>query len=214
MNKSISKEEKIEMLKVDYDFYLRTDIFLSNEKIGFYDDISYEKTLSEDLKLFLKQSKQIDSEQIQMQMDVLLQAEHAKEDAERTKEELVRANEQLSEKTEEALKALESERQFNKDFERIKAQNNLAEKFLFAIVFLIIFIVGINVTGVFLVEESQMLTKQEKNVYIIELISSATMHLKDLIILLIGILSGIYSYLFYFKNQSNFSNQKKKQGLD
>lgn len=209
MNRDIPNEEKIIFLVQHYEFYKKTNILLSNEQITFYSDLDL-NGLDKNLKNFFNKSKEMDLEQLQIQMDILVQTESAKEEAERAKENLEKANLQLEKKNEETLKALESEREFNKDFERIKAQNNLAQQFLMSILFLIVLIVCVHLVGMLFVNESDILTKQDKTTYIVDIVTSGSLILKELAILLIGIMGGVYSYLFYFKDKAQLSSKNKK----
>jgi len=183
-----------------FNLYLEHKVLLNNTQLIFFSDIYSE--LSPDELVFYDTSAKRIQEELEEDLLVLKESEKAKAEAEQNfleavklQEELKIANNKLSNQNQEIIDKLKVEQEFNKDFERIKAQNKLAAKFLYVVTFLIICVIIIAFYSILNINE-ESLPSVEKTNNIILITQKAIDTLKDLLLIMLGVLSTIFAQMF------------------
>lgn len=194
-----------------YNLYVEQKILLSNTQLIFFQDI-YPQLSREESIFFDNSAKRIQQE-LEEDLRLLKESEETKTKAEQNfleavklQEELKIANEKLNQQNQEIIEKLKVEQEFNKDFERIKAQNKLAAKFLYVVTFLIVCILAMTTFSIFNINE-EAISSVEKTNNIVILTSKGIEILKDLLLLLIGVLSTIFAQMF------NVPREQKKRNI-
>lgn len=194
-----------------YNLYVEQKILLSNTQLIFFQDI-YPQLSREEAIFFDNSAKRIQQE-LEEDLRLLKESEETKTKAEQNfleavklQEDLKVANEKLNLQNQEIIEKLKVEQEFNKDFERIKAQNKLAAKFLYVVTFLIVCILAMTTFSIFNINE-EAISSVEKTNNIVLLTSKGIEILKDLLLLLIGVLSTIFAQMF------NVPREQKKRAI-